>query len=58
MSELNTPEADFYEILQIRIDELDKEPYKHSEIVVEELKSLQTNFNSYLYRIKHKNQAD
>ena len=65
MSKLDTPspEADFYEILQIRIDEItlrqtDGVFHAHDGAVINELKHMQQNFSSYLYRIKHKTQAD
>lgn len=71
MSKLTTPEADFYEILQARIDELeaivknskvDDEVSRTLKIMtgagINELKHMQQNFNSYKYRISHKHQAD
>jgi len=63
MSKLTTPEADFYEILQIRIDEIKQRQtdgvfHAHDGAVIDELKNMQENFSSYQYRIKHKIQAD
>lgn len=62
-TELQTPEADFYEILQLRIDEIkfkkrNVPPFDNSDLIIEELKYLQTQFNSYLYKIRNKKQCD
>jgi hypothetical protein len=62
MSKLTLPESDFYEIIQNRIDMLNATGRKvygdHINSVITELKSLQQNYNSYLYKIKHNKQAD
>lgn len=72
MSNLKTPEADFYEILQVRINELQKilddnestdQEFRRvltsvTKTSINELKYLQTNFNSYMYKIRTKKQAD
>lgn len=58
MNKLKTPEADFYEMLQVRIDEIEKEPFKNCEYAIEELKYLQSNLSSYLYTIRNKKQCD
>lgn len=63
MSKLITPEADFYEILQERIDQLQsgsgRDAYGDGvSDRISELKHMQQNFSSYMYKLKHKSQAD
>jgi hypothetical protein len=62
MSKLEAPEADFYEILQYRINMLEASGGKvygaDTASVITELKHMQQNFNSYSYRIRNKKQAD
>lgn len=60
MSKLDIPEADFFEILQSRIELLQAtRAYGNSTSdVISELTNIQQNFNNYLYKLKHKTQAD
>lgn len=58
MNKLQTPEADFYEILQVRINEIKATPFDNSDIVIDELEYLQGQFSSYLYKIRNKKQCD
>lgn len=66
MTKIEAPQ-DFYELLQIRVEELQKvreqfDPESHDwgfiTTRIHEVQYLQSNLSSYFYRIRHKKQCD